>query len=97
MTITKDYIVEAIHNRIGYPMTESKQLLELMLEELKAALENGDEVKITGFGKWSVKKKRARPGRNPHTGQMIEISERRVVTFHPSEKLRKKVNREALS
>ena len=59
---------------------------------IKSKLENGEEVKISGFGKWVVREKRSRPGRNPHTGQRIEISARRVVTFHPSEKLREAVN-----
>ncbi|NDC72774.1 MAG: hypothetical protein EBZ62_04875, partial [Sphingobacteriia bacterium] len=56
---------------------------EMILEEVKAKLEKGKEVKISGFGKWIVKEKRSRPGRNPHTGQKIEITARRVVTFHP--------------
>ena len=64
----------------------------MLLEEMKSELESGSAVKVSGFGKWAVKAKRARPGRNPHTGQKLEISSRKVVTFHPSDKLRSLVN-----
>ena len=70
-----------------------KEILEIILEEIKLRLEDGKDVKISGFGKWTVKEKRARPGRNPHTGERIEISARRVVTFHPSDKMRDSVNK----
>ena len=66
--------------------------MEMVLEEVKQQLAEGEDVKISGFGKWSIKEKRSRPGRNPHTGKQIEISARRVVTFHPSDKLRDSVN-----
>lgn len=78
--------------RLGFPAKEARDLLEMVLEQVKNELENGNEVKISGFGKWNVKSKRARPGRNPHTGGKIEISARHVVTFHPSDKLRAMVN-----
>ena len=67
----------------------------MLLEEMKSELENGSAVKVSGFGKWSVKAKRSRPGRNPHTGEKLEISSRKVVTFHPSDKLRSLVNNES--
>ncbi|MFK7873207.1 MAG: integration host factor subunit alpha [Oligoflexales bacterium] len=92
MTLTKDVLVEMIRDKVGYPVKEAKEILEMILEEVKVQLEEGREVKISGFGKWTVKPKRSRPGRNPHTGQRIEISARRVVTFHPSDKLRDTVN-----
>ena len=92
MTLTKDVLVELIRDKVGYPVKEAKEILEMILEEVKVQLEEGREVKISGFGKWTVKPKRSRPGRNPHTGQRIEISARRVVTFHPSDKLRDVVN-----
>ena len=95
MTLTKDVLVEMIRDKVGYPVKEAKDILEIILEEVKSRLEEGKEVKISGFGKWTVKKKRSRPGRNPHTGQKIEISARRVVTFHPSDKLRDSVNKSA--
>ena len=72
---------------------EAKEILEITLEDIKFKLEQGEDVKISGFGKWNVKEKRSRPGRNPHTGEKIEISSRKVVTFHPSDKMRDSVNK----
>ena len=92
-TLTKDTLIEMIRDKVGYPVKEAKEILEMILEEVKNSLEAGKEVKISGFGKWTVKEKRSRPGRNPHTGQKIEITARRVVTFHPSDKLRDSVNK----
>lgn len=92
MTLTKDRLVEVIRQKSQFSSQEAKKLVEILLETMKAKLEEGDEVKISGFGKWTVKEKASRPGRNPHTGERIEISARRVVTFHPSEKLRDAVN-----
>jgi integration host factor subunit alpha len=92
-TLTKDVLVEMIRDKVGYPVKEAKEILEIILEEIKLRLEDGKDVKISGFGKWTVKEKRARPGRNPHTGEKIEISARRVVTFHPSDKMRDQVNK----
>ncbi len=93
MTLTKDTMVEMIRDKIGFPIKEAKDILEMVLEELKLKLEEGQDVKISGFGKWNVKEKRSRPGRNPHTGARIEITARKVVTFHPSDKLRSVVNK----
>ena len=95
MALTKDTLVELIREKVGFPLTEAKDILETILEEIKLKLEEGHEVKISGFGKWSVKEKRSRPGRNPHTGDRIEIAARRVVTFSPSDKLRDAVNQHA--
>jgi integration host factor subunit alpha len=92
MTLTKDVLIEMIRDKVGYPVKEAKEILEMILEEVKLKLEEGQDVKISGFGKWAVREKRTRPGRNPHTGKRIEISARRVVTFHPSDKLRDSVN-----
>jgi integration host factor subunit alpha len=84
MTLTKDRLVEVIRQRSQFSAQEAKKMVEILLEAMKAKLEDGDEVKISGFGKWA--------GRNPHTGDKIQIAARRVVTFHPSEKLRDSVN-----
>lgn len=97
MTLTKDRLVEVVRAKTQFSTQESKKIVELILETMKAKLEEGEEVKISGFGKWTVKEKTSRPGRNPHTGEKIEISARRVVTFHPSEKLRDAVNDADLS
>jgi integration host factor subunit alpha len=92
MTLTKDRIIEIIKAKTNVQSQEARDLVEHILEGIKSRLEEGDEVKISGFGKWNVRKKSSRPGRNPHTGTKIEITARRVVTFHPSEKLRQSVN-----
>ena len=91
-TLTKEGISENLQSKLGFSAKESKELLETVLEQIKSELEAGGEVKISGFGKWNVKTKKRRPGRNPHTGDKIEISARSVVTFHPSDKLRTAVN-----
>ena len=92
-TLTKDVLVEMIRDKVGYPVKEAKEILEIILEDIKLKLEQGEDVKISGFGKWNVKEKRSRPGRNPHTGEKIQISSRKVVTFHPSDKMRDSVNK----
>ena len=94
-TLTKDVLVEMIRDKVGYPVKEAKDILEIILEDVKLKLEQGEDVKISGFGKWNVKEKRSRPGRNPHTGEKIQISSRKVVTFHPSDKMRDSVNKSA--
>lgn len=91
-TLTKEKICDAIQSKLAFSPKESKNLLEMVLEEMKATLETGKDVKISGFGKWAVKEKRSRQGRNPHTGTSMEITARTVVTFHPSDKLRSVVN-----
>ena len=96
MTLTKDRLVETIRQKTQFSAQEAKKFVEVILESIKSKLEEGEEVKISGFGKWTVREKRSRPGRNPHTGEKIEITARRVVTFHPSEKLRDAVNGSSL-
>lgn len=97
MTLTKDRIVELIKSKSQFSNHNVKDLVEKILESIKGKLEIGEEVKISGFGKWTVRSKRSRPGRNPHTGQKIQITARKVVTFHPSEKLRARVDKSNLN
>jgi integration host factor subunit alpha len=92
MTLTKDRLTEIIKSKTQFSAQEAKKLVELVLEVMKGRLEESEDVKISGFGKWTVKEKRSRPGRNPHTGEKIEISARKVVTFHPSDKMRDAVD-----
>lgn len=92
MTLTKDRIIEVMKERSQISSQEAKVLVETVIESIKNKLEQSEEVKISGFGKWVVTEKKSRPGRNPHTGEKIEITARKVVTFHPSEKLRTIVN-----
>jgi len=96
MTLTKDKIVELIRDKTQFSAQEAKNLVETILESIKAKLEVGEDVKISGFGKWTMREKRSRPGRNPHTGQRIEITARKVVTFHPSEKFRNAIDQSNL-
>ena len=91
-TLTKEKLSEKVQSQLNVSSSDAKNYLELLLEQIKLELEKGKDVKISGFGKWSVRVKKKRPGRNPHTGSRIEISSRSVVTFHPSDKLRGAIN-----
>jgi integration host factor subunit alpha len=77
-------IARHIHQQAGISETEAATLLECVLELLKATLQKGEPITIQGFGKFAVRSKRPRQGRNPRTGEAVMISARRVVTFHPS-------------
>jgi integration host factor subunit alpha len=92
MTLTKAMIVDAIHEQIGYPKNKSAEMLETLLELIKGNLENGEDVLISGFGKFCVKEKNERRGRNPATGHDMTLDKRRVVTFRCSHLLRDKIN-----
>jgi integration host factor subunit alpha len=94
MTLTKDKMVEIIRSKLNpeFSSHEIKKLVELILDTVKNHLELGKDVKVSGFGKWFVKQKRERQGRNPHTGNSIVIQERKVVSFHPSESLRQAID-----
>jgi integration host factor subunit alpha len=92
MTLTKAKIADAIHQHLGFPKNRSAELIELMLELIKNKLENGENVLVSGFGKFCVKRKKERRGRNPATGEDMLLSGRRVITFRCSHLLRKKIN-----
>ena len=92
MTLTKDHIINSIHNQLELSKTKSTDLVESLLEIIKKKLENGEDVLISGFGKFCVKEKNERRGRNPKTGEDIVLGSRRVVTFKCSPVLRYKVN-----
>ncbi len=87
-TITKADIVERVYDRIGFSKKEAADLVELVFETIKAELQKGDDVKISGFGKFEVNKKKDRIGRNPRTGEQMIISARRVISFKVSQVLR---------
>ena len=91
MTITKDSLVEMIHNEVGLNKREAKELIECFFEQIKASLENGNDIKFSGFGNFILRSKSPRPGRNPKTGEEVTISERRVVTFKSGLKLKSKL------
>lgn len=94
MTVTKDHIVNSLCNQLGLPKRRSAEMLESLLSLIAKTLENGEDVLISGFGKFCVKQKRARKGRNPATGEDLMLGSRRVVTFKCSPILRSKVNLE---
>jgi integration host factor subunit alpha len=92
MTLTKANIVDSIHNDLGFPKNRSAELIEILLEQIKSTLEKGEDVLISGFGKFCVKNKKERRGRNPATGDDMMLSQRQVVTFRCSHLLREKIN-----
>jgi len=90
--MTKADIVEALYEKVGFSKKEAADLVELVFDTLKSTLAQGQKIKISGFGNFVVREKRSRVGRNPQTGESIEISARRVLTFRPSQVLRAEVN-----
>ena len=88
MTLTKSDIVENLNNEIGLNKREAKELVDMLFNDIKNILSEGHEVKLSGFGNFQLRDKSSRPGRNPRTGEDVEISARRVVTFKPGQKLR---------
>ncbi|MBE9547465.1 MAG: integration host factor subunit alpha [Proteobacteria bacterium] len=89
MTLTKARIVENLYATFDFSKEKCVSLVENVFELIKDELKNGDDVRISGFGKWSVRQKNPRRGRNPQTGETIMLDSRRVVTFKCSGKLRK--------
>jgi len=92
MTLTKIQIVESIQNQTGFPKNKSSEIVETLLEIIKRTLTNSEDVLISGFGKFCVKEKRERKGRNPATGEDLMLKPRKIVTFKCSGKLRDKIN-----
>ncbi len=92
MTLTKAHIAKTIHTRLSFTNAHSAHLVHSLLEAIKGSLKNGQDVLITGFGKFCVKEKRKRRGRNPQTGEDLMLDARRVVTFRCSGVLRDKIN-----
>ena len=94
MTLTKAKIADAIFQELGFPKNRSIELLELLLELMKNKREKGEDVLISGFGKFCVKEKKERRGRNPATGHDMILAKRRVITFRCSHLLREIINGE---
>jgi integration host factor subunit alpha len=90
--MTKADLVETIYEKIGFSRKESAEIVDLVFDLMKDTLENGEKIKISGFGNFMVRQKRSRKGRNPQTGSEIQITARRVLTFKPSQVLRKALN-----
>lgn len=91
MALTKADFAERLFDELGLNKREAKDLVDLFFEEIKGSLENGEQVKLSGFGKFELRDKNSRPGRNPKTGEEIPITARRVVTFRSGQKLKARV------
>lgn len=90
--MTKADIVEVVHSRTGFSKKESSEAVESILDILKEVLEEGEKIKLSGFGNFVIRSKEVRKGRNPKTGEEMEISARSVLTFKPSQKLKDHIN-----
>jgi len=90
--MTKADIIEGVYEKVGFSKKESAEIVELVFDSLKETLERGEKIKVSGFGNFIVREKNARLGRNPQTGEEIEISARRVLTFRPSQVLKTALN-----
>ncbi len=91
MALTKAEMAERLYEDLGLNKREAKELVEAFFEEVRASLEAGQQVKLSGFGNFDLRDKNQRPGRNPKTGEEIPITARRVVTFRPGQKLKARV------
>ena len=87
-TLTKAELAELLFERLGLNKRESKDMVEAFFDIVQAALVSGDDIKLSGFGNFNIRRKAPRPGRNPRTGEAIPIKARNVVTFHASHKLK---------
>lgn len=95
MTLTKAELIDAVYEKVGFSKKEAADLVELVFESMKEELCKGGNIKISGFGKFRVRPKKARMGRNPQTGEAMVISARKVLTFTPSRILRDGINGKA--
>jgi len=92
-TMTKADIVEQVYDNLdGFSKKESADIVEMVFESIKETLENGEKIKISGFGNFVVRQKKERTGRNPQTGEEIRIAPRKVLTFKPSQVLKNAIN-----
>ena len=91
MALTKAHLAEHLFEQVGLNKREAKEFVEAFFEQIRRALESGQQVKLSGFGNFDLRDKNERPGRNPKTGEEIPISARRVVTFRPGQKLKSRV------
>ncbi len=96
MSLNKAHLIDSMYSQVGLRKNKSAQVVDSLLEIIKKTLENGEDVMISGFGKFCVKEKGKRRGRNPHTGEDLMLAERRVVTFRCSGVLKEKINKGSL-
>lgn len=91
MALTKAEMAENLFEKLGVSKRDAKDLVEAFFDEVRRSLENGEQVKLSGFGNFDLRDKNQRPGRNPKTWEDIPITARRVVTFRPGQKLKSRV------
>ncbi len=91
--MTKIDMTQKVNSKLGFSKKDSARIVEAIFDVMKEGLAHGEKIKISGFGSFVMKEKKARKGRNPQTGDEIEISARRVITFKPSQVLREALNR----
>ena len=91
MALTKADMAERLFEEVGLNKREAKEFVDAFFETVRGSLEEGEQVKLSGFGNFDLRKKNERPGRNPKTGEEIPISARTVVTFRPGQKLKARV------
>ena len=90
--MTKADIIESVYEKVGFSKKDSAEIVEMVFDTMKETLERGEKIKISGFGNFVIRAKNSRIGRNPQTGEEIEISARRVLTFKPSQVLKNALN-----
>jgi integration host factor subunit alpha len=95
VSVTKADIIESVYEKVGFSKKEAADVVEMVFDTIKETLERGEKIKISGFGNFIVRDKKSRVGRNPQTGEEIEISARRVLTFRPSQVLKNALNASA--
>jgi len=91
--MTKVDIISSVYEKVGFSKKEAVRVVETIFDIIKESLEQGEKIKISGFGNFVVRNKRTRRGRNPQTGDDIEISARKILTFKPSQVLKNELNR----
>ena len=97
MTVTKADLANTLFEQIGLNKREAKEFVELFFEKIRESLESGESVKLSGFGGFSVRDKKSRPGRNPKTGEEVPVTPRRVVTYKASQKVKDRIAKNNVS
>ena len=97
MPVTKADLANTLFEQLGLNKREAKEFVELFFEKLRESLENGESVKLSGFGGFSVRDKKSRPGRNPKTGEEVPVTPRRVVTYKASQKVKDRIAKNNVS
>ena len=97
MTVTKADLANTLFEQLGLNKREAKEFVELFFEKIRESLESGESVKLSGFGGFSVRDKKSRPGRNPKTGEEVPVTPRRVVTYKASQKVKHRIAKNNVS